>query len=463
MPTPVKNVFPVPAAPAPVKAGRGASVEGAGESFQNELVRRRGGDRAKAEAAKSPPAKSEAKRSAKARKASRGGRGETRPAAEEPDVRAEGPDGAAPAGAVEAEAETVETDDSRPPEDAAKVEPDAEESDPSDAAAVAPLVAAGVSAPDNDTGAPAEAGEGEGQIGPDAEAVASGHVPARPVVYHASGAEDLADAGDATGAVDAVPAAAGDGAEGLFAGEPDGASEEGSTSDEQSGTSREHARASQSGTSDVPAGDEAPAAAGLERHTAAAGPRSHDVANGDAFGPGAAVTAGDLKPEVRPLHAAPPAGPGAPPVAPEVRFAAANHETIVTSMRGELMPQGGTMRIRLDPPQLGALQVTVQIQDGVVTASFETSNDEATRLLGHSLNQLKTVLESHGVAVDKLQVQQAPREAQTNQPHDDGRREQGSPSQEQEQQARQEQQRREMLKRMWRRLSGGADPLDLTA
>jgi flagellar hook-length control protein FliK len=168
-----------------------------------------------------------------------------------------------------------------------------------------------------------------------------------------------------------------------------------------------------------------------------------------------------------------PAGPHAAPAAaaadalpPEARFAAANHENIVKGMHAEVLPNGGTMRIRLDPPQLGALQVTVHVRDGVVTASFETSNDEATRLLGHSLNQLKAVLESHGVGVEKLQVQQAPRDEHANAPRDgsrdDGSRHQGQTPYEQEQAARQEQQRKEMLRKMWRRLSGGADPLDVT-
>jgi flagellar hook-length control protein FliK len=149
---------------------------------------------------------------------------------------------------------------------------------------------------------------------------------------------------------------------------------------------------------------------------------------------------------------------------PEARFAAANHENIVTSMRAEVLPNGGTMRLRLDPPQLGTMNVTVQIQDGLITAAFETSSDEATRLLGHSLNQLKSVLESSGIGVDRLQVTQAPREAHPSNAHGDTRHDQGgSQPQEQEQSARQEQQRREMLRRMWRRLTGEPDPLDLTA
>lgn len=119
------------------------------------------------------------------------------------------------------------------------------------------------------------------------------------------------------------------------------------------------------------------------------------------------------------------------------------------------------MRIRLDPPELGALQVTVRMLDGVMTASFETSNDQATRLLSHSLGQLKQALETQGVSVEKLHVQQAPRNEQAGADSDDPRHQRESQSD--DERSRQEQQRQEMLRRMWRRLGVGYDPLDMVA
>jgi flagellar hook-length control protein FliK len=147
------------------------------------------------------------------------------------------------------------------------------------------------------------------------------------------------------------------------------------------------------------------------------------------------------------------------PTAPrEAQFADANHPQIVSGVHGQLLPNGGSMQLRLDPPELGALHVTVQMRDGAMTASFETSNDQATRLLTHSLGQLKTALESQGVSVEKLHVEQSPRDQKSN---GEGRQPQDqSPT---DHPAQQEQQRREMLRRMWRRLSGGQDPLDLVA
>lgn len=146
----------------------------------------------------------------------------------------------------------------------------------------------------------------------------------------------------------------------------------------------------------------------------------------------------------------------AAPVPPEQQFAEANHASIVTSVRSQLLPNGGTMQIRLDPPELGALQVSVQMRDGMMTASFQTSNDDATKLLSHSLNQLKTALESQGVIVDKIHVQQAPREQTAGNSEDQQRQQQQDDAS-----GRQEQQRKEMLRRMWQRLSKGRDPLDL--
>lgn len=144
---------------------------------------------------------------------------------------------------------------------------------------------------------------------------------------------------------------------------------------------------------------------------------------------------------------------------PEVQFADSNHAKIVSGIQGQLMPNGGTMQIRLDPPELGALQVSVQMKDGVVNATFQTSNDNATNVLSHSLSQLKHALETQGVSVDKLHVQQAPKDHQAS--SDDQQQKNQNPSEQSQQ--KQEQQRRELLQRMWKRLTNGSDPLDMVA
>ena len=155
-----------------------------------------------------------------------------------------------------------------------------------------------------------------------------------------------------------------------------------------------------------------------------------------------------------------PAPPAPVPMAQEVEFAETNHPAMVSAIHAQGLPDGGRMQIRLDPPQLGSLEIHVEVRDGVLTASFQTSNDEATRLLSHSLSRLKHSLESQGISIDRLHVQQTPRDERASADQQDGSQRQQQP---QEQAGQQEQQRREMLRRLWRRVAGEQDPLDLWA
>lgn len=157
-----------------------------------------------------------------------------------------------------------------------------------------------------------------------------------------------------------------------------------------------------------------------------------------------------------------PPQPAAPPSAPTAAdFAAANHAQIVNSVHAQLLPNGGSMHIRLDPPDLGAMQITVRMRDGVMSAEFQASNDQTAKLLSHSLGDLKTQLEAQGVTVEKLHVSAAPQESRgsSSSGDSDSQRREQAPSDEQ----RREQQRKEMLRRMWSKLAGGNAPFDMVA
>ena len=154
---------------------------------------------------------------------------------------------------------------------------------------------------------------------------------------------------------------------------------------------------------------------------------------------------------IQPTQTAPaqPHTAASPAAAPstDAPFIETNHQPIVQAVHSQLLPNGGTMQIRLDPPELGALQVTVHMRDGVMTASFETSNDQATRLLSHTMGQLKTALETAGVSVEKMHVQQSPRQDSRSSSEDS--QQQKHDADPQQQQSRHEQQRREVLNRLW--------------
>ena len=252
-------------------------------------------------------------------------------------------------------------------------------------------------------------------------------------------------------------------------------------------------QASAGATSDVAAGADAlgdrplasidgAAQAASEPAGEAGGQSDRPSAPPDAVDP--AVAPATVKPA--PSHLAPPtatdspviaAAPGgAPTVDPSpapltpvsnagpTRFAEVNHPPIVSTVRGQLLPSGGTMQIRLDPPELGALLIQVTVRDGLMAASFQTSNPEAAQLLSHSLTQLKHSLESQGVSVDRLQVAQAPRgERSDNSTDRNAQQHNGQPNSSAFDASRQnDQQRREMLRRIWAKLGVG-DPLDLVA
>jgi flagellar hook-length control protein FliK len=168
-----------------------------------------------------------------------------------------------------------------------------------------------------------------------------------------------------------------------------------------------------------------------------------------------------MKPQTESKPAAPKVE--AAPLRPEQQFARDNVDRVVGSVQSQVNASGnGSMRVRLDPPELGALDVAVKMLDGKMTASFTTSNDQATQLLSHSLNNLKTSLENAGIAVDRIEVRQAAPSSNASNTRDDGQQQsdRGFSSQQQQQG---EQQRKQMVDRLWRKYAYGTDEVDLVA
>lgn len=156
-----------------------------------------------------------------------------------------------------------------------------------------------------------------------------------------------------------------------------------------------------------------------------------------------------------------PVAPAMPQLPPEQQFARDNVDRVVTSVQTQMTSGGGQMKVRLDPPELGALDVAIKMVEGRMTASFTTSNEQATQLLSHSLNHLKNSLESAGIQVDRIEVKQSAnaetRQQSGNDANGQPRGGYDSPSQ------HNEQQRKQMVNRMWRKLAYGSDELDLVA
>lgn len=81
--------------------------------------------------------------------------------------------------------------------------------------------------------------------------------------------------------------------------------------------------------------------------------------------------------------------------------------------------RGGTLSMRLDPPSLGDLRVTMTVDRGSVAADIVVSTRAAHELLSGGLSTLREALERQGLVVERLTIhaQLARSEAQSNGSH----------------------------------------------
>jgi flagellar hook-length control protein FliK len=79
-------------------------------------------------------------------------------------------------------------------------------------------------------------------------------------------------------------------------------------------------------------------------------------------------------------------------------------DQIVLGLKGKLDARTGKAEIRLDPPNLGTMKVSVTLESGILSAEFQSPSPVVRDLLQGNLEKLKTVLQGQGVAVDRLVV-----------------------------------------------------------
>lgn len=66
--------------------------------------------------------------------------------------------------------------------------------------------------------------------------------------------------------------------------------------------------------------------------------------------------------------------------------------------------KGGTLQMRLDPPSLGDVRITMSIRHGVVVADITVAQANAHALLAADLGSLHAALERQGLVVDRLSL-----------------------------------------------------------
>jgi flagellar hook-length control protein FliK len=80
---------------------------------------------------------------------------------------------------------------------------------------------------------------------------------------------------------------------------------------------------------------------------------------------------------------------------------------VVRGLSAMVNQRGGTMNLRLDPPDLGQLRIQMTVARGVVTAEFHATTPQAHELLERNMAALRSTLEGHGLTVERLNVQVA--------------------------------------------------------
>jgi flagellar hook-length control protein FliK len=75
--------------------------------------------------------------------------------------------------------------------------------------------------------------------------------------------------------------------------------------------------------------------------------------------------------------------------------------------------RGGSMTMRLDPPELGQLRVQMTIVGGNVTAEFTAGTQQTQALLDRHMTALRASLEGQGLTVERLTVHATPAAAST--------------------------------------------------
>lgn len=91
--------------------------------------------------------------------------------------------------------------------------------------------------------------------------------------------------------------------------------------------------------------------------------------------------------------------PAVPP-----RQGAAVAQQVSRGLAQLLQNQGGSVTLKLNPEQLGSVQVDLKLSSGRVEAIIQASDEVARGLLESQVSRLRGALEARGVTVDRLEV-----------------------------------------------------------
>ncbi|MEX2213103.1 MAG: flagellar hook-length control protein FliK [Phycisphaeraceae bacterium] len=78
---------------------------------------------------------------------------------------------------------------------------------------------------------------------------------------------------------------------------------------------------------------------------------------------------------------------------------------VVRGLQSAVNQRGGSVTLRLTPPELGAVRIELMVKDGVVNARFTAQHESVRNLLMDQMGHLRTALDRQGLTVEKIEVQ----------------------------------------------------------
>jgi len=104
-----------------------------------------------------------------------------------------------------------------------------------------------------------------------------------------------------------------------------------------------------------------------------------------------------------------------------------NGARLARGLQSVLNQRGGSVTLRLTPPEMGTVRIQLQLQGGTVAAQFHAESNAARGLLTQQLAQLRTALEGQGLQVDRLSVHPMSHSHSGTAQQETGTNQQGSP------------------------------------
>ncbi len=82
-----------------------------------------------------------------------------------------------------------------------------------------------------------------------------------------------------------------------------------------------------------------------------------------------------------------------------------NAARITRGIENAVKQRGGSLTIRMSPPDMGIVKLELEMKGGAVTARLQAEHDSVRQMLTQKITQLHSALEGQGLQVDKLTVQ----------------------------------------------------------